>query len=567
MYANKKIQPESHTFFPTRSVVLLLTGIFGVTVLTGCPSSSSPPPPAAVSPPAAVNTNYVVFMADKETAVQVELYRYSLQSGTASKVNTALLPGRDVASFAISPNRLWIAYIANQEASGEYHLYVRDAALASAPVKLSTALLNGDGVSSLSADKPVWAPDSSRIAFRNDAQVDDRFELSTVAPTGGPAAIVSDITIANRDVQAGSVAWAPDSTRVAYLADQDGDEIVELYTSPGNTAVGNAKVNGIMQVNGDVADYKWAPNSSRLAYLADHAADEDFELHTGTPVGGGDIAVGGVAAGADVSAYVWAPDSSRLAYIADKNTDEVFEAFTVLPTSAISILISAGVTGTEDVVGTPSWAPNSSRVAFLGDLNVDGVFELFTSTPTGNETVRVNSTPLLGGSVTTGPAQSTPPAWSPDSALIAYVAEQVTAGVAEVFVGNPDGTGNIKISGALVPNGNASLGVAGEVWSPNGARVQYRADQLVDGTNELFTSTTNGGANNRITNPPIVPAGLDSFGKWAPDSANLAYASQEVTADKTELFMSSTDGSSKQNISGPMVGEVDLTTSTFAWAP
>jgi Tol biopolymer transport system component len=297
--------------------------------------------------------------------------------------------------------------------------------------------------------------------------------------------------------------------------------------------------------------------------------DEEFELFTGTPVGGPAIFVGGVTGaggGRDVTAFVWAPDSSRIAFISDKNTDEVFEAFTVLPTSAISNLISAGVTGTDDVVGTPSWAPNSSRVAFLGDLNVDGVFELFTSTPTGSETDTVNSTPL-GGSVATGPTPDTPPAWSPDGALIAYVAEQVTAGVAEVFVGSPDGTGNIKISGALVPNGNASLGVAGEVWSPNGARVQYRADQLVNGTNELFTSTTNGGANNRITNPPIVPAGLDSFGKWAPDSANLAYASQEVTADKTELFMSSTDGSSKQNISGPMVGEVDLTTSTFAWAP
>ena len=516
------------------------------------------------------STNFVVFMADKDTDGTVELYKYSLATGfattdTVSKVNGILGGGGNVTSFAISPNRQYIAYVADQDVDNDFELYVVDSGLTAAPVKVSGTLIATGDVS----DNPVWAPDNSRIAFRADDTTDEVFRLHTVTPSGASLTVVSGNLVANGDV-IDFYMWAPDSSRIAYLADQTTDNVIELYTSPPNTYVDNAKVSGGLVANGNVIGYTWAPNSSRLAYLADQVVDEQFELYTGTIVNGNDIAVGGVnaaGAGADVTAFSWAWDSSRIAYVADINTNDIFEAFTVTPTTpGARVLISNGVTGTKDVVGLPSWAPNSSRVAFLGDINLDGTIELFTSTPTGNETDTINSAPL-GGNVATGPIQSTPPAWSPDSTLLVYTAEQDAVGVIEVYRGNANGTGNTKISGTMATDGDASLGVAGEVWAPNGTRVGYRADQLLDGTDELWTSTTISATNNQITNIPAVAAGLQSFGKWAPDSMYVVYASEEDTAGVIELYMSAPDGSTKQKISGTMVGGGNVNTTTFAWAP
>jgi hypothetical protein len=185
--------------------LFVLLGV-GAVIASGGGSSSSTPPPGVTPTP---NANFVVFLADGSFVGTEELYMYSLASGATTKVNLDLLNGRQVSSFAISPDRQWVAYIATQDVSGTAHLYVRDAELASAPVRLSPVpgRPGGNGASSNTLDAPVWAPDSSRIAYRNDARLANTFELSTVAPTGGTPVDVSDITIESRSVSAGSYTW------------------------------------------------------------------------------------------------------------------------------------------------------------------------------------------------------------------------------------------------------------------------------------------------------------------------------------------------------------------------
>jgi hypothetical protein len=46
--------------------------------------------------------------------------------------------------------------------------------------------------------------------------------------------------------------------------------------------------------------------------------------------------------------------------------------------------------------------------------------------------------------------------WAPDNSRIAYIADQVTNNVFELFSSQPDGSGNGNISESLVPNGNIS---------------------------------------------------------------------------------------------------------------
>ena len=71
--------------------------------------------------------------------------------------------------------------------------------------------------------------------------------------------------------------WAPDSSRIAYIADQDTNDTDELYTSLPDGS-NNVKVNGAFVSDGNILSFKWAPDSSRIAYVADQDTDEKDEL-------------------------------------------------------------------------------------------------------------------------------------------------------------------------------------------------------------------------------------------------------------------------------------------------
>lgn len=90
------------------------------------------------------------------------------------------------------------------------------------------------------------------------------------------------------------------------------------------------KLSGEMVLDGDVDDYSISPDSSRVVYLADQDTDEVQELYS-VPIGGGTPVKlnGPFVTGGDVWPFSISPDSSRVVYRADQGTDEVYELFGV----------------------------------------------------------------------------------------------------------------------------------------------------------------------------------------------------------------------------------------------
>ena len=105
--------------------------------------------------------------------------------------------------------------------------------------------------------------------------------------------------------------WAPDSSRVAYRADQDTDGVGELYSATPDGSGTPDKLNGALVAGGRVfLGFTWAPDSSRVAYRADQDTDDILELYSATPDGSGtpDKLNGALVAGGDVvETFTWAP--------------------------------------------------------------------------------------------------------------------------------------------------------------------------------------------------------------------------------------------------------------------
>jgi Tol biopolymer transport system component len=552
--------------FALRTIALTALVTIGVASIIGSNEGSTPGR-------ATTNSNYVVFLADKDTDEKIELYAYSLESGDVTKLNGPLTIGGNVTSFSISPDRLWVAYVADQDTDERYELYVATAD-GSAVTKVNDPTVNP---ASQVDDEPLWAPDSSRIAYRSDETdrvgvggVDKAFVLRTVLPDGSVNVIVNPQGVTGSSVAATSFAWSPDSSRIAYLSNQDTTDVIELYTSLADSAIANQKLNGNLILGGNVAQYGWAPDSSRIAYRADQTMDGADELWTSTPTGDGNVQVSGPSStgNEDVTVFAWAPDSSRLAYISDETVDEAFNLYTVQPDGNGRLQVSGDATTNGDVSGTPAWSPDSTYIAYVGDLDVDEQFELYTSLPTvALNSTKVNGT-LSGGDVITGPFADSPPAWAPDNSGIAYLAQQDSIGVYEVYVGNPNGSGTFKVSGTLTSSNSVALGEDEEVWAPDSSRLMYEADQIDQGTMDLFsTRPTNNTSIARITDTPVQNDSLKSFGKWAPDSSRIVYVSSQDSADVDELYIADPDGGNNRKISGNLVPGGDVSSVYFEWAP
>ncbi len=161
-----------------------------------------------------------------------------------------------------------------------------------------------------------WSPDSSRIAYLADGEIDGRFELYTNLAEGGDNVKVSGELPPGGKVDA--FEWSPDSLLIAYRADQDILGEFELFTTP-PTQQDPVQVSGtVLPNNGDVTEFSWSPGSTRIAYLSNQQLAGLFELFTSLPTGSADP--DRISGGDSVRDFAWAPDEvdESLAYSTER---------------------------------------------------------------------------------------------------------------------------------------------------------------------------------------------------------------------------------------------------------
>lgn len=160
---------------------------------------------------------------------------------------------------------------------------------------------------------PIISPDSRKVVMMSAA---DRLR---VVPIEGPAAdgaLLTDPMVAGARVQ--KFAISSDSHSVVYRADQETDNVFELYRVPLTLTPlpdpPTAKLSGPMVSGGDVLDFELSPVTGRLAYHADQDVNDVNELYTIGLAGGGRTKVSALPAGWDVTPPIVSADQHRIGY-------------------------------------------------------------------------------------------------------------------------------------------------------------------------------------------------------------------------------------------------------------
>ena len=298
------------------------------------------------------NGSIIAFLADIDIlGVNELLVVEPITNSVPVAISGTLVDGGEVVEFSWAPNNSRIAYLADQFEDEKFDLITVIPDVNSLIPNPEPRVVSGNIIGDVIDF--AWSPDSSRLAYIADGDTLDVFELYTNVPFGTSQFKVSGDLIAGGEVTA--FAWAPeDSSLIAYQASQDRSNIFELFTSRPFNPIDNVKISGSITSGGlrDFAAFGWAPDNSRVAYIARQATNF-FELYSSTPDGADNSVVSGsLVSGGNVDSFKWSPDSSRVAYRADQKTINVPELYSSQPDGSDNVKISSGKV--EDIY---DWVP------------------------------------------------------------------------------------------------------------------------------------------------------------------------------------------------------------------
>ena len=472
--------------------------------------------------------------------------------------------------YVISPDKKWVAYLADAETDNLNELYVSKLDGSVIGKKISPAA--NDNARTI--DNIVWSPDSTKVAYISDQEILHTLELYVSSVNGGIGVKVSadpqtgrenNTDLYNRmatsaiesERTSDLVQWAPDGSRIAYLADWDTNDIYELYTTtPDGNAnvvkVSNATTSASLAFKNKRQSFAWSPDSSKIAYRLATDGSSKVQIYVADPTATSSTTqvnpdMPGL--GETVYEFEWAPDSSKIAFTFFVPSQGDRALFVLPPKSHGANTVNWTPLSPQPTHASASevmyfsWAPDSSRIAYVADLEGNASYELFTIQPGSTASnVRVSGDTSYQGLKADGSAAFS---WSPDGQYIAYLSYQQYNNVQELFASTPDGSSNVKLSGPL----SSSKNIWKFAWSPDSGHVAYIGDQNYDGVDELFVSpiagaSGSGPASNPRLNPDLVSGGnIDrTYLQWTADSQRvLYYADQEVDA-QLEFYSSTRDG-------------------------
>ncbi|MEE8599498.1 MAG: cell wall-binding repeat-containing protein [Euzebya tangerina] len=371
---------------------------------------------------------------------------------------------------------------------------------------------------------------------------------SLVVDAGGDPAVIRALEL------------TPDGTHAILLADLEGAGRFDLWSVPmdGSTAAPTRLNPEPVPADGDVNVFQLSPDSSRVAFVGDLLAEGASDLFV-APVDGSSPAVQLNVAPGDrrvPSSFTFTPDSARVVFRTSSAGRS--ELFSVLLDGSQPLRLNDDVVA-GGTVRRFEVTPDGSRVVYDGDLTRNNVIELYSApVDARGQQVTLNTAPPSGGEVFGGATIS------PDGSQVVFRGDIRVNDVFELFSVPTDGSDDpVRLTTELTSGGDVEQG--SPLITPDGSRVIYRADQVTDEVDELFSIPIEGGPSVRLNSDPVA-GGDVSLVRLAPDGESVVYRGDLLTNGVTEIFsapVSATDGQVRLN--DPLPPDVSL--STFFVSP
>lgn len=494
------------------------------------------------------NSRFVIFRRGNSGGTWGDLYSVPRAGGTPTRLSGGPDPDQEnLAFFRLTvPNSSQVIFLSDQLSfSGQQELFsVSIQGPATGAVRLAGA----------STSSYMSTADSARILYRlNTGTRQLLYSVPAVGPqigiplhpnppSGGQVDIDFQIT--------------PDTARVIYTGDLETDGVRELFSSPvAGPADQAVKLNSTLIENGVVEFFKVSPDGSRVVYKADQDMDEVDELYS-VPIDGSAPAQklsGELTAGGDIDfgiAFWISPDSTRVIYRADQEVDGYFEIYSVpMDGSQAPVKISGGLFSRGI---SPLFTPNGDTVVFTAAMSPSLSDHDLYATPTdgADPPTRLNEPLFVAGSTVSEMKLSA------QADRVLYIAQQDSnsADLHSVPIVGPASAG-VRLNGELVEGGV----IEEFLVAANDQRVVYLAQQ--DSTQfEVYSAPLDGLTPAvRISPEPDAPDGR-AEGILLADSGRIAVFTMRDNNARRDLYKALTDGSSPaERVHGPVVagGEVE----------
>ena len=576
---------------------------------------SGPKPLASFDVPLRITAegSRVVYRSVQGSAKQ-ELYTVPVDaSALPVRLNSHLVFGGNVLDFALAPTGDRVVYRADGQLMQVFELYSVPVDASAPAVKINAPLVPAGDVQSVSTSDSIpefeIGPDGARVIYLADQEIPDVVELFAVPIDGSLPAVrlnggLSAPTLAG-DVTA--FALAPVGNHAVYRADQDTDEVFELYgvplpRSPFDPIAPANRLSGPYQ--NVTFGFRVSPDGSRVVYRASRDdivfTSQGYELFS-APVDGSSPAVRisqPLGAVGTVGTFEISPDSSRVVYLAEPYRTDTVELFmTAIDGSSPPVHLNQpfhrfGTTVSGHRVDDPierevqhfRISPDGSRVVYEADQDRASVFELYAVPIDRSQRPRKLHPSLDSGRVTlmgispdsqrvlflglggqlhsaaidaSGPAiaLTEPPLLpgscgtvtiTPDSSRVVFVARTEGSNFSELFSVPLDGSQSPTRLSAAFPQGSegfCALNTPGFKLSPVGDRVVYGAEQATLGVLELFSVPVDGSAPATKLNPALPSGGNVWTFEISPDGTRVVYGAEQDVDGLFEVFAVPIDGS------------------------
>jgi Tol biopolymer transport system component len=320
------------------------------------------------------------------------------------------------------------------------------------------------------------SPAAGRVVYVADDRFNGTLDLYSVPRNGSELPVRLNTSFGVTDF-----ALSPDGEHVVHVEAASGSLSRRLYSS----RIDGSQPTLLSGPPKIISSFAITPDGTRVVFAMIDASGP-FELFV-VPLDGSasplklNQPLGQFQSG--VQSFRISPDSSSAAFVADALSADVFALFGVpLDGSAAPVRLNLPLTSGGDVLADGYFVTPSNRVIFRSDQAVDERWELFSApSAQSGSAVRLNPSSVPSGDVVAAFG----------GARVTFVCDSLIDERFELFSAPNDGSAAaIRLNADLITTGDvdpASVHV-----SPDGSRVVYRADALVEGVHELYCAPVDG---------------------------------------------------------------------------